>query len=173
MKVVFAGDSITASASWEAMVPGSETLNVAVPGFTTADLLTQLPSITALAPDVLVLLIGTNDLGGLNRNPDDIADDIATIVQRLTQDLPATRIVLNSIMPRDRYWTPSIRRINVRLATLAAHQQLIYLDTWPALASNEGTGLNPLYLLDDGFDVHLNHLGYEAWQRILEPVLST
>jgi lysophospholipase L1-like esterase len=107
LRVVVAGDSITAGANWEAMLPGVQTENVAVPGFTTTDLRSQLPGITALAPDVLALLIGTNDLGGLDRNPDDIADDITTIIEILMQALPGTRIVLNSIMPRDPYWTPS------------------------------------------------------------------
>jgi lysophospholipase L1-like esterase len=95
VRVVFAGDSITASASWDAILPGVQTVNVAVPGFTTADLRSQLPGITALAPDVLVLLIGTNDLGGLDRSPDDVADDITTIIENLMRDLPGTRIVLN------------------------------------------------------------------------------
>jgi lysophospholipase L1-like esterase len=154
------------------MLPGVQTVNVAVPGFTTADLRSQLPGITALAPDVLVLLIGTNDLGGLDRSPDDVADDITTIIENLMRDLPGTRIVLNSLMPRDPYWTPSITRINARLAGLAAEQPVTYVDTWSALALPDGTGLDPRYLLLDGFDVHLNHLGYQAWQRILEPAVS-
>jgi N-acetylglucosamine-6-sulfatase len=172
VRVVFAGDSITASASWDAILPGVQTVNVAVPGFTTADLRSQLPGITALAPDVLVLLIGTNDLGGLDQSPDDVADDITTIIENLMRDLPGTRIVLNSLMPRDPYWTPSITRINARLAGLAAEQPVTYVDTWSALALPDGTGLDPRYLLLDGFDVHLNHLGYQAWQRILEPAVS-
>jgi hypothetical protein len=36
--VAFAGDSITASANWHALLPGVQSVNVAVPGFTTADL---------------------------------------------------------------------------------------------------------------------------------------
>jgi lysophospholipase L1-like esterase len=172
VRVVFAGDSITASASWEARLPGVQTVNIAVPGFTTADLRSQLPRITALAPDVLVLLIGTNDLGGLDRSPDDVAEDIRTIIENLMQALPGTRIVLNAIMPRDPYWTPSITRINARLASLAAEQRVTYVDTWSALALPDGTGLDTRYLLLDGFDVHLNHLGYQAWQRILKPAVS-
>jgi lysophospholipase L1-like esterase len=172
LRVVVAGDSITAGANWEAMLPGVQTENVAVPGFTTTDLRSQLPGITALAPDVLALLIGTNDLGGLDRNPDDIADDITTIIEILMQALPGTRIVLNSVMPRDPYWTPSITRINTRLASLAAEQRVTYVDTWSALASPDGTGLDPRYLLDDGFDVHLNQLGYAAWQAVLVAAIS-
>jgi lysophospholipase L1-like esterase len=172
LRVVFAGDSITAGANWEVMLPGVQTVNVAVPGFTTTDLRSQLPGITALAPDVLALLIGTNDLGGLDRNPDDIADDITIIIENLTQALPGTRIILNSIMPRDPYWTASITRINARLTNLATEKRVTYVDTWSAIASPDGTGLDPRYLLDDGFDVHLNHLGYAAWQAVLEPAIS-
>jgi lysophospholipase L1-like esterase len=172
MRVVFAGDSITASADWGAQLPGHETVNVAVPGFTTADLGRQLPEITGLAPNVLVLLIGTNDLGGRNRDPDDVADDITAIVERLVHDLPATRIVLNAVMPRDPYWTPSISRINSRLDVLAKQRNITSVDTWSVLASQDGSGLDPRYLLDDGFDVHLNDLGYRAWQRILKPAIS-
>jgi lysophospholipase L1-like esterase len=172
VKVVFAGDSISASANWDVLVPGAQTVSVAVPGFTTKDLRAQLPEIIALAPDVLALLIGTNDLGGLDRDPDDIADDITIIIENLRQALPTTRIVLNSIMPRDAFWTESITRINARLAKLADEQGVRYVDTWSALASPDAMGLDPRYLLDDGFDVHLNHLGYAAWQAVLEPAIS-
>jgi lysophospholipase L1-like esterase len=167
MRVVFAGDSITASAKWDATIPGGQAVNVAVPGYTTADLRMQIPSICALAPDVLVLLIGTNDLGGLDRDPDDIADDITAMIEQLEQDLPAARLVVNSIMPRDPCWTRSITLINARLASLTTRHRIDYVDTWAALASADHAGLDPRYLLDDGFDVHINHLGYAAWQHVL------
>jgi lysophospholipase L1-like esterase len=125
-----------------------------------------------LAPSVLVLLIGTNDLGGLDRPPDDVANDILSIMERLERDLPDTGIVLNSIMPRDPYWTSSIRHINERLATLTTHPRVSYVDTWSALASPDGAGLDPRYLLADGFDVHINDRGYEAWRDVLGTVIS-
>ena len=172
MRVVFAGDSITASADCDGWVPGVETINVAVPGFTTADLASQLTSIIALAPNVLVLLIGTNDLGGLDRDPHAVAEDIAAIVAQLLGDLPATRIVLNSVMPRDPHWTPAIRLINARLAQMATHPHVTFVDTWSALSDADDAGLDPRFLLDDGFDVHINDLGYEVWRGILAPAIT-
>jgi hypothetical protein len=39
------------------------------------------------------------------------------------------------------------------------------------LASSDHQGLNPPYLLDDGFHVDTNHLGHAAWPDILEQVV--
>lgn len=171
MRVVFVGDSITASTDCQTQLPDVEAVNLAVPGFTTADVQRHLPRVTARDPDLVVLMIGTNDLGGLDRDPVEIARDIERLVEQLLHDLPETRLIINAIMPRDPYWTPSIRLINVRLAAACSHRRMSYLDTWAVLASPDRTGLDPRYLLDDGFDVHINDDGYAAWWGVLRPAI--
>lgn len=170
-RVVFVGDSITASADWSAWLPGLEAINRGVPGDTTADLAASIPDVVAVRPDLLSILIGTNDFGGLDRPAEQVAADVVSLVQEFRRVLPETRIILQSIMPRDPCWTRAILSVNSVLSTASTGMGVVYLDTWPALADAAGAGLDPAYLLDDGFDVHLNHSGYEAWLRVLEPVI--
>ncbi len=171
--VVFAGDSITASGDWSAWLPDMRTVNLAVPGDTTADLRARITDLAAARPDLLVVLIGTNDFGGLDRLPDEVADDVLEVVQELRSTLHSTRILLQTIMPRGREWTARIRRTNAALAAGATRIDVACLDTWPALAAADGSRLDPRYLLPDGFDVHLNEAGYAAWLAALEPALRS
>ena len=170
-RVVFVGDSLTASADWATWLPDAHIVNLAFPGYTTADARTQIPDVVAYGPDVLVLLIGTNDFGGLDREPEEVARDVLGLVAELTVALPSARVLLQSIMPRGQYWTSAISRTNALLSSAALNLGVSYLDLWPALAAADGTGLDPRYLLDDGFDVHLNDAGYAAWLGELEPAL--
>jgi N-acetylglucosamine-6-sulfatase len=169
--IVFAGDSITASGDWSRWLTGLRCLNLAVPGDTSADLRSRIPDILAQEPDRVAILIGTNDFGGLGREPQQVAHDIAAIVEELATALPATRLLLQSIMPRGRSWTPAITTANSLLAEAARHLGVDHLGTWAVLADGERTALDPRFLLDDGFDVHLNEAGYAEWLGILEPAL--
>jgi N-acetylglucosamine-6-sulfatase len=171
--VVFAGDSITASADWQAWLPGIHTVNLAVPGHTTADLLAMTPHVVAAQPDLIVILIGTNDFGGLGREPSDVARDIAGIVESLCAAAPRATVLLQSVMPRGEYWTPAVRELNSQLDAAAQTLGVGYLDTWRALARADGSGLDPVYLLEDGFDVHLNDAGYRAWLDVLRPAITS
>jgi lysophospholipase L1-like esterase len=74
-------------------------------------------------------------------------------------------------MPRGEQWTPAITELNAQLHAAAVRLNVGYLDTWPALARADGSGLDPDYLLDDGFDVHLNAAGYRAWLAVLRPAI--
>ena len=170
--VVFAGDSITASADWAAWLPGIRTVNLATPGHTTADLLAMTAQVVAARPDLVVMLIGTNDFGGLGRDAPEVARDITHLVEQLSAAAPDALILLQSVMPRGSHWTPMITRLNADLEAAAVRLGVAYLDTWPTLASHDGSGLAPEYLLDDGFDVHLNAAGYRAWLSVLQPAIA-
>ena len=74
MKIVFAGDSITASGNWAEVINFAEVKNFAVPGGSTDGLLAAIPEIIASSPDLISVLIGTNDFGNpeINREGADV-----------------------------------------------------------------------------------------------------
>ena len=168
--ILFVGDSISHGTDWSKWIDFSRIENVAVPGFTTTDVENQLEQIVSRNPSIISLLIGTNDFGDptVNRSAREVADKIAEIVLTLLDRLPKVRIVACSILPRGAEFSNRITLAN-GLVSKFEHERFTYLDCWPVLAN--GAELKSEFLLADGFDVHLNSAGYEAWASVLVPAL--
>jgi lysophospholipase L1-like esterase len=72
-------------------------------------------------------------------------------------------------MPRKRQFAGEIVELNRALQRIAnAHDDVTYVDLWPALATAEGS-LRSQYTNDS---LHLNGAGYAAWVQVLRPFLS-
>jgi len=168
--ILFVGDSITHGTDWSNWIDFAPFENVAVPGFTTTDVENQIEQIVAINPSVISLLIGTNDFGDptVNRSAREVADKIDEIVSTLLERLTDVRIVGCSILPRGAEFSNRITLANGFISKFE-YERFTYLDCWPALA--DGVELKSEFLLADGFDVHLNSAGYEAWASVLVPEL--
>ena len=164
--VVFLGDSITEAGDWAGWFPELSTVNLGIGGSTSEDVLGRLASVVALNPDEIVLLIGTNDLG-MRRNVESLVRNIQSILVELRRDLPGSRMLVQSIMPRGREFADRIREANIHLRQFSATVHAQFLDLWPAMGLENGE-LNPA-LSDDR--LHLNDAGYEAWLSELRPAL--
>jgi lysophospholipase L1-like esterase len=165
-KLLFLGDSLTEGGDWAAWFPDDQVVNQGVGGDTTADVQARLDEVVAEAPDAILLLIGTNDLGQ-RRSVEQVVRNIETILVDLRRRLPGVRLLLQSITPRGSDYTDRIQDANRHLRQFAATVRAQYLDLWPALASGEI--LNPDYT-DDG--LHFNAAGYQAWLTELVPGLE-
>lgn len=166
--IAFIGDSLTANGRWHEWFPDDEISNFGADGSTTDDLIERLPEIIDSAPETLVLLIGTNDLAW-RRNVEHIVRNIETILVMIRRDLPDSRILIQSVMPRGSEFADQIRDINRHLWQFAPVVRAQYLDLWPALALEDGE-LNPLFSDDR---LHMNDEGYSAWLSELRPALET
>lgn len=164
--VVFIGDSITQGGDWQGWFPDLDATNLGVGGDTTDDVLGRLADVVALDPDEIVLLIGTNDLGK-RRNVESLVRNIQSILVELRRELPASRMLVQSIMPRGREFGDRIRDANIHLRQFSATVHAQFLDLWPAMALEDGE-LNPTFSDDR---LHLNDAGYEAWLSELRPAL--
>ena len=171
-RILFVGDSITHGTDWSKRINFAEVNNIAVPGYSTDDVLVQLPEIVEIDPQIISLLIGTNDFGNvlLDRAGEEVGQRVNTIIQEITAALPKVKLVVNSILPRGLEFTIRIDTAN-RIISKYFSDQVTHLDTWPTLSKDKF--LNPKYLLEDGFDVHLNEDGYDAWAGQLIPVLKS
>jgi len=165
--LIFVGDSITAAGPWGAAFPNRRVLNAGVPGYTTVDLLAQLPSLRRDQAHTYVLMAGINDLRHGAR-AEAVAQRLALMRQQLAT--PGQRLIQVSTLPCQ------IRRCGA--ATLAQVDQLNrllrrqtpaadFLDLTPNFL--DAQGLRP-DLTTDG--LHLNRAGYDQWLQQLRPLLE-
>ena len=165
--MVFLGDSLTEDGHWSEWFPDANVRNLGRGGDTTDGVLARLGEVVAAAPDEILLLVGTNDLG-TRQTVEHLVRNIQSMMVDLRRDLPGTRMLLQSILPRAREFADQIQTANIHLRQFAATVRAQYLDLWPALALEDGE-LNPEFSDDR---LHLNSAGYDAWLGELRPALE-
>jgi len=166
-KLVFVGDSIVEGGDWAAWFPDDDVVNLGVGGDTVQGLAGRLDEVVAAAPDSIVLLIGTNDFAERRRTVEQVVRGIENTMVALRRDLPGTRLLLTSILPRQAEHAARIKDANRHLRQFSATVRAQYLDLWPALA--DGDELRDDFT-EDG--LHLTDAGYEAWLTELRPGLE-
>lgn len=183
--VIVFGDS--RAAQWS-FLPGSVTeatayVNRGIHGQTTAQVLGRFEAhVAPLAPDVLILQAGSNDLKCIPLFPDQAAEIERNCVENLTAivtraaDAGAT-VIVTTIFPHgriplhrrlifDERVTQATRRVNEELKRLSG-PRIIVLDTWAVLAGPDGR-VRPEFERDL---LHLTPAGYAALNAQLESVL--
>jgi lysophospholipase L1-like esterase len=176
--VLFLGDSITEgwgdNAVWQRFYAPRNAANFGIGGDTTQNVLWRIENgaLVGLAPQVVVLMIGTNNLGLHNDSPEDVAKGVAAILRTLHHRQPQARVLLLGLFPRDAQPDTKHRRsitdINARLAQLADGRAVRFLDLGGKFLSPDGTlarEIMPDFL-------HLSEKGYALWAEGMEPVLA-
>lgn len=166
-KTVFIGDSLTAEGDWAAWFPDAEVVNLGVNGDTTEELLERLQGVIDEAPDVAVLMIGTNDLAW-RRTVEQIVRNVESVLWRLRSELPDAKIVVQSVLPRSEEYADRVKEINIHLRQFAPTVKAEWIDLGPVFADDDG-------VLREDFSadrLHLNEHGYSVWVDALRPVLA-
>ncbi len=185
--VYFLGDSITrrwgaSDAQYKPMLEnwwknffGWNAGNFGWGGDTTQNILWRIENgeLDGLNPKVIVLLAGTNNLGGPQQGEAKVAevvDGIYAILKVCREKAPAAKIILTAIFPRNDNLAalPTINRINELLAKLADGDKVRFLNVNDKLADAEGKLVEGM--MNDG--LHLNVAGYQVWADGLKPVLT-
>ena len=130
--VIF-GDSRTVGFSYYKYLP--EERVVAKKGWTIADLEEHIYEISAISPDSLFLCTGMNDVGILGLNgPEAYAEEYLRIVKAAQEELPYTKIYVNSILParepalsQEEIWN-QIPEFNAALKTMCSKNDITYID---------------------------------------------
>lgn len=166
--VVFLGDSITDLCDLRTYYPGLNAVNRGISGDTTGGILDRLEqSVLDLAPDVVVLQGGINDLF-MGYDEDEVVENFQAMIRAVRAALPEAGVVVQSLYPvaesRDGPVNGAVRRVNARLKTLAEDNGCRYADVYSALVTEDGTLKNGY--ADDG--LHPNDAGY----RVVAPVVS-
>ena len=139
---MFLGDSITAGWNsargvWDRSYGPRQAVNFGIGGDRTQHVLWRLDNgeVDSIKPKVVVLMIGTNNLGA-NTEPE-IAEGVKAIVDRLRIKLPEAKILLLGVFPRHTTTDkvvptiapdPRIARINALLAAFDDGKMVKYLD---------------------------------------------
>lgn len=184
--VYFQGDSITRRwgatdhpellAHWNKNFHGWNAANFAWGGDTTHNILWRMQNgeLDGLAPKVVVLLAGTNNLPW--RGPadqakvDEVCHGVRAIIGEFRRRVPEAAIILHGVLPRSQNpdLAPAIRAINLRLAKLADDRRVRFLDLSDRLGDQHGLLLPGVST--DG--LHLELEGYEIWADALRPLLA-
>ena len=178
--VVFLGDSITqgwggnGKEQWEAHYAPLKAVNYGIGGDSTRQVLWRLEHglVDGLTPKLVVLGIGTNNLYDDHNSGTDalIADGIKQVVTVLRAKLPAAKVLVLGMLPRQNaYFSDRIARINALVAPVADGAAVHWLDTGASFLAAPGTVKPELYSQDQ---VHLNAAGYAAWDALLLPVVK-
>lgn len=163
--VAFVGDGLMADGRWQEWLPGYDARVFAEAGRTSSGVAARLDEILTLRPSAVVLLVGNNDLAW-HEPVDHIVRTVQMIIHRVRRECAGTRVIVNSILPREAKHTVSIRQINCHVRQFALTVGAEYLDLWPTLAADDGLDST---LSDDA--VTLNDAGYDQWRTAIESVL--
>jgi lysophospholipase L1-like esterase len=180
-KILFIGDSITDLYILDqhyADLPLA-TYNRGIGGDTTQGVLNRLQvSAFDIAPSVIVLMIGTNDING-NCEKTGIFERYEKIIDEIYKNLPDVTLFCMSVIPQNEVLetysaikventTKIIFEVNAHIKALAQEKGATYLDVFSLLA-DENDRLIKEYS-DDG--LHLNEKGLTVWTNLLKPYLE-
>ena len=177
-ELIFLGDSITegwldaGKDIWNSYDAPRKAMNLGVKGDRIQHVLWRVENgqFDGIRPRVVVLLVGTNNLGEVS--PDGIAAGIARVVERLREKLPGTIVLLFALLPRGREpgeLREQVRRTNEKLGVIVNRDHLQLLDIGDRFTTREGT--IPREVMPDS--IHPSALGYRIWAEALEPTLRT
>ena len=175
---MFLGDSITAGwigggrVPWKKAFEPLKAANFGIGSDRTEHVLWRVTNgeLDGPAPKVVVLLIGTNNLGG---KPDVVAEGVVNLVGVIHAKQPKSKIILMGIFPRGKTTDPAkfaenIKTINARLAKLDDGKNLRFVDLAGTFAP--GGAFKAEYFSDG---VHLTEKGYQVWTDAIAPILKT
>jgi lysophospholipase L1-like esterase len=186
IELYFEGDSITRrweathQDNWRQNFAGWKAADFGAGGDRTQNVLYRLLNgeLDGVNPKVIVLLIGTNNVG-----PDPVKGDDGPLVRDVVKGIkaclnvmrkkaPGAKILLVGITPRNTNGSaavmPTINWINKRIAKFADGKTIRFLNINDQLAGKDGK----LYegMTDDG--LHLTDKAYQLWADAMRPILT-
>ena len=180
IQIVFLGDSITdfwmdrGKKVWDEYYKKFDAADFGVSGEHTEHTLGHLKAgiVDGLSPKVVVIMIGTNNIGHSNEEkPEWAAAGVTKIVEVVHEKLPETKVLLLGVFPRDGKTSRSrqaVTAINAIIGKLDEGKKTRYLDLTPKFVDEEGN--IPKDIMPDG--LHPNEKGYQIWAESMQPLLD-
>lgn len=175
--LAFFGDSITdawrgkaAQPTWERHFKPLKAINFGIGGDRTQHVLWRMRNgeLDGYKAKAIVIMIGTNNLGG-NKKNEDIAAGIVKVVEEARKRQPDAKVLLLGVFPRseqpDHASRARIKEINSTIAKLHDGKTIHYLDIGEKFLQPDGTiakEIMPDFL-------HLSAKGYEIWGDAIAP----
>jgi lysophospholipase L1-like esterase len=167
--IVFLGDSITEFGEWEELFPGLPIKNRGIAGDTTRGVLDRLGVIVKGCPEMVFILVGTNDLPWYMRiSSQQTLRVYEEILRRFREETPRTQVFVQSILPRHHKFARRILSLNDGLKELAERYKFTYVDLFPLFSDPNGS-IRSEFSNDN---IHLMGSGYSIWGEYLRPYLK-
>jgi lysophospholipase L1-like esterase len=176
IEVAFLGDSITqgwegaGKAAWDRTFAPLGAANFGFSGDRTEHVLWRLENgeLVGAKPKVVVVMIGTNNLGHGSSDAGQTAQGVRAVCDCLLRASPKTKVLLLAILPRaltadDRLRTATIEASS-GFARRADGRAVFFEDTGGAFVRPDGT-LKTVLMPDL---LHLSPEGYEVWAKAIE-----
>jgi lysophospholipase L1-like esterase len=178
-QIVFIGDSITQGWEgagkdvWARHYAAHNAVNLGIGGDRTQHVLWRLDNgnLQGLKPKVAVVMIGTNNSNAEDNTVEQIAEGVTSIVKKLREKLPSTKVVLVGIFPRGENPNPQrgkLLQINQILEKLCDNEHVFYVDFGHKFITPKG--LIPQQLMPD--HLHLSPDGYAIWAESIDRLLG-
>ncbi len=178
--LAFLGDSITqgwegsGKPTWDKYYANRKAANFGFSGDRTEHVLWRLANgeLVGLQPKVIVIMIGTNNIGHGSSNATQTVDGVKSIVGVLRSKVPGAKILLLDIFPRGRDLNDAGRKAvaaaSAGFRTLHDGKNVFSADVSSQFLNRDGSMRN--LLMPDA--LHPNAAGYEIWAKAMEPVLA-
>ncbi len=178
--LVFLGDSIThafdnkGKAIWQKYYAPRNALNIGFSGDCKENVLWRLEhgAVDGIDPKLLVLMIGTNNTGHRQDNPEDTALGIKSILSTVEDKLPNTKVLLLAIFPRGATQDDPLRVINDDTNKIIKDyhdgERIHYLDINHIFLDENGV-LSRSVMKDL---LHPNKDQYKHWAEAIEPKIT-
>jgi len=171
--IVFTGNSITDGAIWSELFNDTHMKSRGFSGDITAGLIHRFAEIVQKKPSKIFIMIGTNDLArGIE--PDSVVKNILLMTDYVHQELPATGLYVQSILPVNDVFGKfpthtknggKINEVNKLLENESASHHYRYINLHDHFTDANGK-MNTLYS-NDG--LHLLGTGYALWKHLIYP----
>jgi lysophospholipase L1-like esterase len=167
--IVMLGNSLTEQGgNWEVRLGQPNVKNRGISGDNTDGVLARLNELLCNEPSMVFIMIGTNDLF-TSYSSEKVTENIDQIATMLSQGLPNSRIVVQTIMPlaegNDK--KTKLIAINDLLMALGTRDYEL-VDTYQEMVNDSGD-LLPEFT-EDG--VHLTSTGYRKWSEFLVSIIK-
>jgi beta-glucosidase len=174
--IAFLGDSITqgwestGKATWDKYWAPLNAANFGFSGDRTEHVLWRLNNgeLIPTKPKLIVILIGTNNVGHGSSNASQTNDGVRLIVKTLRDKLPQTKILLLGILPRGAQANDPMRLAvadaTQQFKSVADGKMVRFLDIGKPFMNFDGSLRQPL--MPDF--LHLTDEGYVLWARMIE-----
>jgi lysophospholipase L1-like esterase len=173
--LLFIGDSITMAwksdgrGPWDERYAPLKAANFGLGGDKIENVLWRLQNgnLEGIKPKVVVLLIGTNNVGRISS--EDIAWGITAIVKEINTRLPESKVLLMGLFPRGE--TPNdplriqVREVNAMISKLEDGKRVFFTDIGSQMLLPDGN-ISRDYLPDL---LHLKSKGYVLWADSIQP----
>lgn len=176
--IVMLGNSLTEGGKdWSELLGKKNILNRGISGDNVMGVYDRLHQILPGHPAKLFLLIGVNDISQ-DSTTGQIVSNIRSVVDRIRQESPATKLYLQSLPPINESFgrwkklegkSAMIPEINTQLEALAREKGITFINLFP-LFVEKGTHILRTDLTADG--LHLKENGYKIWAKELKKALS-